>query len=396
MNSTFVLSKSPSLWEQARESAAYWTAPLLPSDSPLYASRANGCSLWDVDGNRYTDFLMSYGSVILGYADPAVNQAVIEQLEAGSIYSIDTPLRLELAKLLLQWFPNGEQVAFFKTGSEVTQAAIRLARLVTGKETVLHYGYHGWYDWCTQGDGVPLAVQDKLITFEYNDLDQIEQVLRSGEVAAVIMQPGGDHKKPAPGFLEGVRSLCTRHNTLLIFDEVRTGLRLAEGGAQGFFGVRPDLTAISKGLGNGLPISALIGPTSILEFLIKAQVEGTYHRDVLGIVAAITTLRELRQRVTVKHIWKVGQALMDGVRAISVRYPQVGLECKGFPPMPKISLDKNLPQHEQRKHRFYRELFRNGILFPPNHHLFLAGSHTQDSVETALEAVEGACKVLAK
>ncbi len=375
---------------------AEWTEPLLASGAPLYASRAEGSRLWDLDGNEYVDYLMSYGAVILGYADEVITESVCHQLRLGSIFSIDTPLRYELAQAVKEWFPQAEQVAVFRTGSEATQAAVRLARLATGRSIVLHCGYHGWYDWCSHSEGVPRSTRGSLKDFRYNDLDRLADLFAAHKdgVAAVILQPGGDHKKPVPGFLEGVRQLCTDEGSVLVFDEIRTGLRMSFGGAQSFFGVHPDLTAIGKGLGNGVPISAVLGSRSIMAFLPQAQADGTYHRDAIGLAAAIATLRELRKRDTIGHMWNLGDLLIAGILEIAERYPRVGLRCKGYPPMPRVVVGEGQDDAMAIKQAFYENMFLRGVMLPPNHHLFLAGSHTETDVQATLEAIEGTCRVL--
>ena len=221
--------------------------------APKFAARGRGGHLWDVDGNEYIDFQMGIGPISLGYAYEPVDRAIREQLDKGITFSLMHPLEVEVAELVRSVVPGAEMVRYSKTGCDVTSAAVRLARAYTGRSKVLACGYHGWHDWyisVTDRDrGIPGAVRDLTHTFDYNDIEGVEQSL-DDDTACVILEPTV-FTAPRDGFLEELRALCTRTGALLIFDEMWTGFRLALGGAQERFGVKADLACFSKACANG-------------------------------------------------------------------------------------------------------------------------------------------------
>jgi glutamate-1-semialdehyde aminotransferase len=203
---------------------------------PIYASRALGSYVWDVDGSRYVDFILGYGTVILGHASESVTQAVTRELSTGINTSpLWRPLQVELAELLKTTIPGAEMSFFMRTGSDATSGALRLARIFTGRTKVVRWGYNGWHDWCCPRlDGVAPAVRADSLTFRYNDIDSLRHVLEehADEVACVLMMPF-EVEPPRPGFLHDVRDLAHQHGALFILDEMRSGFRIALGGAQG-------------------------------------------------------------------------------------------------------------------------------------------------------------------
>ena len=219
-----------------------------------------GGHVWDVDGNEYVDFVNGLCAVTLGYDDADVTRAVKAQLEDGVIFTLPHPLEMQVAEAIVDMVPCAEMVRFGKNGSDVTAAAVRLARAFTGRDHVAVCGYHGWQDWyigsTARNRGVPEAVRNLTHAFAYNDLESLRKMLAGhpGEVAAVILEPMNS-QAPKDGFLEGVKELTHRHGALLVFDEVITGFRLANGGAQELFGVTPDLACFGKGVANGYPVS---------------------------------------------------------------------------------------------------------------------------------------------
>src|SRR5262245_10680688 len=233
--------------------------------SPVYAARAKGARFWDVDGDEYIDWVSGIAAIILGYADPVVDQAVIEQIQTGTIYAVNHELEVELAEELCRTVPCAEMVRYAKCGGEACAIAVRIARGATGRDKVLFCGYHGWQDWYLAANlaaeanlnahlfpgiepiGVPAALAGTVLPFPYGDLAALGQLLddHKGEVAAVIMEPLRSEMPPA-GYLEGVRKLCREHGAVLIFDEVSSGFRLAVGGAQEYLGVTPDMAVFAK------------------------------------------------------------------------------------------------------------------------------------------------------
>src|SRR5262249_48352539 len=237
--------------------------------APKYLQRGLGSRVWDVDGNEYLDWSMAVGPLSLGYAYPAVDDAIRRQLQDGITFSLMHPLEVDVAQLVGALVPGADSVRFSKTGADVTSAAVRLARAFTGREKVLCCGYHGWHDWyvaVTDRDrGIPAAVAARTYTIPYNDLPAAREAL-DGDTACVILEPV-TFEPPKPGYLAGLREACEEAGALLVFDEMWTGFRLALGGAQEHFGVRADLACFSKAVANGMPLSLLTGRADVMSLL---------------------------------------------------------------------------------------------------------------------------------
>ncbi|PIT86864.1 MAG: aspartate aminotransferase family protein, partial [Candidatus Magasanikbacteria bacterium CG10_big_fil_rev_8_21_14_0_10_43_6] len=276
-------------------------------EAPLFVTHAKGSRVWDVDGNEYIDFVSGLLTTFLGYCYPAVDNAIIAQLKKGITPSLPSVLEAELAKKLIEIIPCAEMVRFGKNGSDVTTGAIRVARAVTGKEDVVACGYHGWHDWyigsTTRHLGVPESTRALTHKFIYNDIDSLKNILEAhtGEVAAVIMEPM-NYQEPADGFLQQVKDLTHKHGALLIFDEVITGFRFGLGGAQGLFGVTPDLATFGKSMANGMPISALVGKKEYMDIVSDIFYSFTYAGETLSIAAALATIQEIEEKNVVGYI----------------------------------------------------------------------------------------------
>ncbi len=293
--------------------------------APVFATRADGGYLWDADGRRFIDWPMALGPLLLGHNHPKVNDAVKQQMDGGIAFSLPTTKELELSERLIDWFPYAERVRFGKNGSDATSGAVRAARAVTGRDRILCCGYHGWQDWfigtTTRSGGVPGAVSDLTTPFPYNDLPHLESLLDrySGEVATIIMEPMGI-VPPAPGYLKGVRDLATKHGAVLIFDECWTGFRIHHQGAYGKFHVSPDLACFGKALGNGVPISTILGRSEIMEVFEEVFFSFTFGGDMLGIAAADAVLTVLENEPVLETVDEVGSALVDGCRELISGY----------------------------------------------------------------------------
>lgn len=305
--------------------------------SPLYLDRGKGSHVWDVDGNEYVDFISSLCSVTLGYGDPDVDGAVRDQLDRGVILSLPASLEAEVAELICDMVPCAEKVRFGKNGSDATSGAIRIARAFTGRDHVAVCGYHGWQDWyigtTARNRGVPQATRDLSHPFMYNDLASLERVFAEwpGQIAAVILEPM-NVEYPAPGFLEGVRELATRHGAILVFDETITGFRYANGGAQQLFGVTPDLATFGKGLANGYPVSAVAGRADVMQMMEEVFFSFTFGGELLSLAAAKATLEKLKREPVVARIGALGEGLKSAVRSI-IDETQVAhvFDIKGHP-----------------------------------------------------------------
>ncbi len=284
--------------------------------SPYFVTRADGCRVWDADGNEYIDMISSLASVTLGYNDPDVTAAVKAQLEDGVIFSLPHRLEMEVAERIVEMVPSAQKVRFGKNGSDATSGAVRLARAFTGRDHVAVCGYHGWQDWyigSTQRNrGVPQAVRDLTHAFAYNDLDALEALFKAhpGAFAAVVMEPM-NVAFPNPGYLEGVKALTHAHGALLVFDETITGFRYANGGAQELFGVFPDLSTFGKGIANGYPLAAVAGRADVMQLMEEIFFSFTMGGEALSLAAACATMDKLKREPVVETLTRRGQHMLQ-------------------------------------------------------------------------------------
>jgi glutamate-1-semialdehyde 2,1-aminomutase/spore coat polysaccharide biosynthesis protein SpsF len=283
--------------------------------TPLFMERARGARVWDLDGNPYIDYVLGLLPIVLGYCDPDVDAAIRTQLDKGIVFPLASTLEAELAERLVRLIPSAEMVRFGKNGSDATTAAVRLARAHTGRDRVFLAGYHGWHDWyigtTTRDLGVPAAVKALSGTFPFNDADALERALNADPdgIAAVVLEPSGA-TPPAPGFLERIRELTERHGVILVFDEIVTGFRVGMGGAQERYGVTPDLSAFGKAMGNGMPISAVVGRAEIMRGMEDIFFSGTFGGECLSLAASITTIDKLERENVPVRLAALGQRLI--------------------------------------------------------------------------------------
>jgi len=284
--------------------------------SPLFLSHGKGAYVWDVDGNVFVDHVLGLLPVVLGYCDPDVDHAIEAQLRRGISFSLATELEVELAERLVHLLPSAEMVRFGKNGSDATSGAVRLARAATGRDRILLAGYHGWHDWyigtTTRHMGVPEAVRDLSTKLPFNDLAVAAQEFEADPagIAGVILEPAGTDD-PSDGYLQGLRDLCDRYGSLLIFDEIVTGFRADLRGAQHLYGVTPDLSAFGKAMANGMPLSALVGRASIMSLLDEVFISCTFGGEALSLAAALATIGKLERENGIQTVHGLGRRLRD-------------------------------------------------------------------------------------
>ena len=365
---------------------------------PIYLAEGNGARVRDVDGHWYTDFQSSLGPAILGIAYPAVDAAVMRQLHHGVLFSLLHPLQNDLAKIVCDLVPCAERVRIFKTGSDATTGAVRIARACTGRDMIVSCHFHGWHDWyyatTSMNRGIPASVRKDIIEFTYNDSEGLEKILRAhkGTVAAVIMEPV-HLDPPRRGFLKQVQSLAHRHGALLIFDEVVTGFRFSVGGAQEYFGVTPDLACFAKAIANGLPLGIVAGKKHIMDNTRDVITSTTFSEDALAIAAAIATLKELRRRPVIAHIWRMGAEFQNGFNALATQYA-IPVVCAGFPPRLELSFsDYRGRKRLEIKAYFLQESAKRGVLF--GNAIFMNYAHTCSDIKKALRICEEIFRTLA-
>jgi len=365
---------------------------------PVFLERGRGSHVWDVDGNEYVDYIMGLASITLGYAYPAITEAVARQLERGSIFSLPHPLEVEVSERLTEIIPCAGMVRFVKTGSEADAAAVRVARAATGRDVILYCGYMGWHSWYAittpRSKGIPKEAARLVAPFEYNDLASLESVLdeHHGQVAAVIMEPVL-LDAPASGFLAGVKAAAHRHGALLIFDEIVSGFRWAAGGAQEHFGVVPDLATFGKGMANGLPLAAVVGPRELMREFEDVFVSSTFGGDTLALAACLATLDVYRAEPVVEHLWRMGRRFQDGFGALAARLG-VPARTLGYPVHPKVVIDHRSPEAQRLlMSLFLQETAARGVIF------HFAGfnvsySHTESDVDHTLDACAEALRMI--
>ncbi len=380
------LSKGPSQWVQGV--------------APAYLKRAEGAYVWDVNGNRYLDFPMALGPILLGHRHRAVERAILEQLRSGIVFSLPHPIEIELAERIVALVPGAERVRFAKSGSDATSAAVRLARARSGRERVIVTGYHGWHDWYIGSTarhlGVPDAVRSLVQPVRFGDLQALSAALErwSGEVACVVCEPVG-RLEPTPALLGEMTDLAHRHGALMVFDEVISGFRLAPGGAQEHFGVRADLVCFGKALGNGMPISALAGPADVMDALQDVFFSGTHGGETLSLAAACATLDVLAGEPVHKHLWRLGARLQEGISGAIERH---GLgdwvDCSGAAPWTIVSVREPDPDALTlaAKSLVQQEMIKRGVLF--NGSNFISYAHTDADIDFAIEAYEASFELL--
>ena len=294
---------------------------LVKGASPLFLERGDGCRVWDVDGNEYVDHVLGLLPIVLGYRDPDVDAAIVAQLDRGIVLSLATELEVELAERLRDLIPCAEMARFGKNGSDATSAAIRLARAATGRDRIAFAGYHGWHDWyigaTARSLGVPKAVRELTSTFAFNDAESLEALLAADPdgYAAAILEPAA-LAEPTPDFLPRIRALTERYGVVLVFDEIVTGFRIGLGGAQKRYGVTPDLACFGKAMGNGMPISAVVGRRPIMRWMDDIFFSGTFGGEGLSLAASLATLAKLEREEAPARMSAHGAALKAGIGRI--------------------------------------------------------------------------------
>jgi glutamate-1-semialdehyde aminotransferase len=369
--------------------------------APNFVARAKGAFVWDVDGNRYIDWINGLGAIVLGHCHPAVDGAVGAQMKRGMSFSLPSTLEVELAERLCELIPCAEMVRFGKNGSDVTSAAVRIARAVTGRDRVACCGYHGWQDWyigsTSRSRGVPDAVRQLTIPFPYNDRDALARVFKEHKdrIACVIMEPV-TFDMPTGGYLAEVKDLCRRNGALLVFDEIVTGFRLALAGAQEYFGVTPDLACFGKGMANGYPLSAIVGRADIMSNFTEVFFSFTHGGEALSLAAGLATIREMVRKEVPAHFWRRGRQLQEGTnQIIGTCDLQAHCHCVGAAPWTTIRFhDADGRDWPVLRSLFQQEALKRGLLTHGNH--MLSFNHGESIIEGTLAVYQMVFGILAE
>jgi glutamate-1-semialdehyde 2,1-aminomutase len=365
---------------------------------PYYSERSIGAYFHDASGRKYLDWYMSGGAVALGHNNPVVCEAIREQIGRGINLSQPATLEIEVAEQLCALIPTAEMAAFGKNGTDVTSAAIKLARIVTGREHLVMCGYHGFQDWSWAAEpgsaGIPAAYRELVHPFPFNDLAAATAVMeRQGtQVAAIVIEPVREADAD-PGFLRGLRALADRHGALLIFDEVVTGFRTARGGVQEVTGVRPDLTCLAKSIANGMPLAALVGARRWMRHMPEANFGMTYRWDGLSLAAARATLDVFRETDASGHLRKIGELMRDGFAQAAQR---TGLDWRlsAHPALLYFRIEGGGRLTQRGAEDLFAQVcLRNGI-FIRIPRILPSLAHTEADVERTMVVIEDAMRTV--
>ncbi len=374
---------------------------------PHFIDHADGCRMTDVDGRSFIDYRNALGPIILGYKYPAVEAAVRAQLDKGVLFSMASPIEMEVTEAMCAMVPGLEQVRFMKTGNEVNTAAIRLARAKTGRSKIAICGYHGYDDWfgCGTGkaatsfprdnNGVPTELDDLVIRLPYADTDYAREVFakHGHELAAVLTVPYNWDAVVGHEFLKYLREATTEHGTVLIFDQVLTGFRLGKGGAQEYFGIIPDLTTYAKAVANGYPLATFGGKREFMQPLDHVIITTTYAGETLSLAAALATLKVMNTEPVHEHIWTQGQKIIDGFDQMSA---DLGMNWKSFGLAPAAQFHFSDDEHENLtlRNAFFKKLFEQGIFAARP--FLINYSHDDAAIEETLVAFKHAMEHVAE
>jgi glutamate-1-semialdehyde 2,1-aminomutase len=394
----------------------FWGEDITP-----YVQRAKGAYLWDVDGRKYIDYRMAFGPIILGHSHEEVDQKVIEEIQKGILFAMTGELEVEVAEMIVEMAPGVEMVRMACSGTEATMHAIRVARAYTGRDIILKFegNYHGFHDhtlWSTYSpveaygnrrspipvpasSGIPKSMREFIITLPFNDFEGFERVMRSygDQIAAVITEPCQGNCaaiNPQDGFLELIRSQTEEYGCVYILDEVKTGFRIANGGAQEYYNIKPDLATYAKALGNGYPVAAFGGKKEIMSIIGQGVAQGgTYTNNKPGMAGAYATLKLLKTQPILKTIEQRGQRLMTGLKEI-FEENDIPAVFTGYPAMFSFSLniDSVTSQREwaQSDHDLYLKLAERAIEcgVMPDHDArepwFLCYQHSEADIDETL------------
>jgi glutamate-1-semialdehyde 2,1-aminomutase len=378
-----------------------------PLNAPAFIVRGSGCHVWDAAGREFIEYGMGLRAVTLGHAHPAVVAAAYRAMRDGCNFTRPTPLEVECAEELLALIPGADMVKFAKNGSDVTTAAVKLARAATGRDLVAVCGDQPFFstdDWfigvTAMNAGVPRAVRDLTVQFRFNDLDGLRSLFdrHDARIACVVLEPATSIE-PEAGFLQGVRDLCSTHGALLVFDEMITGFRWGLHGAQGTYGVTPDLSAFGKGMANGFAASALTGRRDLMEhgglrapgdrvFLLST----THGAESVGLAAALETMRLYRREPVIETLYRQGERLragvLDAARSLDLgrHFTVEGRACN----LIFVTRDAAGERSQIFRTLFMQEIIKRGVVGPS---FVVSYSHTDDDVDRTIAAVEAALRV---
>lgn len=404
------------LWEKAKkiipggnQLLSKRSEMFLPDQWPSYYSRARGIDVWDMDNRRFKDFsIMGIGSCVLGYSHPAVNRAVVRAVRAGSMNTLNCPEEVELAEKLIELHPWSGMVRFSRSGGEACAIAIRIARAASGKDKVMFCGYHGWTDWYLSSnladsknldgqllpglspDGVPRSLKDTAIPFGYGNIEDFKAKLsqHGAQVGVIIMEVQRSKDIDLP-FLQFVRQEASRIGAVLVYDEVTSGFRLRAGGMHQLHSLEPDMVVLGKALGNGHPISAVVGRKEVMQAAQGTFVSSTYWTERVGFAAALAVIKEFKKNDVPRILADRGDYLRTGLKKI-FKDSLLKAEVAGLVPAPTLVFQEEDPA--LIKTLFTQEMLRRGFLASTL--IYASTAHTKKACDLYLGAAERVVEVI--
>lgn len=406
---TYTYNKSKELFAKAADIIPcgiyghFSPAPLIPtSDYPFYVEKALGSKFWDVDGNEFIDYMCAYGPMVLGYNNPVVDAAADAQRQKANCATGPAEVMVELAQELVDTIPIADWAFFAKNGADMTAYSLMVARAHTGRDKIIRLkgGYHGTAPWSQSPDHHGITFNDArdIIVGEWNNYEALEKYVYShrGEVAGIISTPYhhptfADNEYAGEGYWKKVESLCKNEGILLIVDDVRAGFRMHMGGSNEFFGFKPDLIAFCKALGNGYPISTLVGTGELMNSAGNVFHTGSYWFSAEPMAAALATLREMKRTNSIQLMFDIGTKLNTGLIDLAKDHGYT-MKITGHPSMAyyRLTDDPSLMLHQ----KWCGEATKRGAYFTSHHNWFVSAAHSDEDVEKTLLIADEAFKAI--
>jgi glutamate-1-semialdehyde aminotransferase len=411
------MRKGVELWNKAKKIIPGGTQLLskrseqfLPDQWPSYFKKAKGVEIWDLDNNRYFDMsIMGVGACVLGYADDDVNREVKKAIDLGSMSTLNCPEEVELADLLLKLHPWAGMVRYARSGGEAMAIAVRIARAYSGRDKIAFCGYHGWHDWYLSANlandknldghllpglepkGVPRCLIGTSFPFNYNKIEELEDIVRKNQdIGTIVMEPMR-HQEPKNDFLKKVKKVADEAGAVLVFDEITSGWRMNVGGIHELYGVFPDIAVYGKAMSNGFPMAAVVGKSEVMDIAQDTFISSTNWTERIGPVASIATINKMLENDVPSHLCKIGNLISKGWRELAAS-AKLQIDVAGIPPLTTFVFDHN--ENQALHTLFTQEMLDCGFLVSKS--VYVSYSHTEDHVTKYLENVDGAFKTIRK
>lgn len=382
----------------------------LPDQWPAYYSKAKGCEVWDLDGNKFIDMsIMGVGSSLLGYSDPDVNKAVKKAIDNGVVSTLNAPEDVELAEMLCTIHPWAKMVRYARSGGEAMAIAIRIARAFSGKDKIAFCGYHGWSDWYLSANladdknldghllpgleprGVPRGLKGTLFPFHFNHIEELEEIvaLHGKELGVIVLEPM-KNAEPKNDFLKKVRALADKTGAILVFDEVSIGWKMNFGGAHLLYGVNPDIAVFAKAISNGFAMAAIIGTREVMQAAQTTFISSTNWTEKIGPVAALATLKKMKRLNVAKKLQIIGNTVKR-IWTNKAEKHGLSITAGGLPPFSSFTFNHG-DKHQALKTLFIQEMLQRGFL--ASNMVFASYAHTEAILKKYEKAVDEVFKIL--